>query len=484
MESVKQRCLSVVMPCFNEGATVENIVARVLASPYTGQLVVVDDGSTDGTAEVLKILKDPRIVVFTQPQNRGKGAALRLGFSAANQPFVIIQDADGEYDPDDYPLLLGPLLKGKADVVYGSRFLSSGPHRVLYFWHSLGNRLLTTVSNVLTNLNLTDMETCYKAFRREVLSSFEIEENRFGVEPEITAKVARGGWRIYEVGISYAGRTYAEGKKIGWKDGVRALYCTLKYSAILGRPLKPSRSEKKRFAEFDTADEHLAGTLESLGGAKKYSRWISSMVDPYLGKDVLEIGAGHGTFTEHLLDGRKVTATDFSRRCVEILTKKFQDVPDVDVKHCDVSGEFDFGLFDSAVLINVLEHLDDDLGVLTRLGNSLRPGGHVIVFVPAFPMLYSEFDSKIGHRRRYRRQELRSLAEAAGLNPVVDRYVNSLGFFGWWLFAKQLRQTPTQGPLVRLFDNAVVSLLRRLESRWSPPFGQSLFLVAKRPGED
>jgi glycosyltransferase involved in cell wall biosynthesis len=482
MESADRR-LSVVMPCFNEAATVESIVARVLASPYTGQLVIVDDASTDGTAEVLKGLDDPRVAVFTQPENQGKGAAVRLGFREATLPFVIIQDADGEYDPDDYPRLLEPLLKGKADVVYGSRFLSSGPHRVLYFWHSLGNRLLTTASNVLTNLNLTDMETCYKAFRLEVLSSFEIEENRFGIEPEITAKVARGGWRIYEVGISYAGRTYAEGKKIGWKDGVRALYCIFKYSAILGRPLKPHHREKKRFAEFDTADEHLARTLESLDGAKNYSRWIASMMDPYLGKDVLEIGAGHGTFTELLLEGRKVTATDSSRRCVELLTKKFENVPDVEVKHCDVSGDGDFGVFDSAVLINVLEHLDDDRTVLTRLRNSLRPGGHLIVFVPAFPMLNSEFDSKIGHRRRYRRQALRQLAEGAGLKPVVSRYVNSVGFFGWWL-AKRLRQTPTYGPLVRAFDRMVVPLLRSLENRWSPPFGQSLFLVAQRPGAD
>jgi glycosyltransferase involved in cell wall biosynthesis len=224
------RCLSVVMPCYNEEKTVATIVAAVLASPLVGELVIVNDCSTDGTAEVLATLSDPRIRVITHEVNRGKGAALRTGFAAASLPFVIVQDADLEYDPAEYPVVLGPLLDGKADVVYGSRFMGSSAHRVLYFWHYLGNKLLTTASNMTTNLNLTDMETCFKAFRREVLQQFTIEENRFGVEPEITAKVARLGVPVYEVGISYSGRTYAEGKKIGWRDGIRAFFCIAAYS--------------------------------------------------------------------------------------------------------------------------------------------------------------------------------------------------------------------------------------------------------------
>jgi glycosyltransferase involved in cell wall biosynthesis len=238
-------CLSVVIPCFNEVGTIQEVIDRVLASPYTQEIVVVDDGSTDGTRELLEKLDEPRVRVFLQPVNRGKGAALRRGFAEARAPFVIIQDADLEYDPAEYGDLLAPLLADKADVVYGSRFLSGRPHRVLYFWHSVGNKLLTTVSNMFTNLNLTDMETCYKAFRREVLESFTLEEDRFGIEPEITAKVAAGRWRVYEIGISYSGRTYEEGKKIGWRDGVRALYCIVRYSPALRRAFR-ARTRRAR----------------------------------------------------------------------------------------------------------------------------------------------------------------------------------------------------------------------------------------------
>ena len=232
MSKGTDRCLSVVMPCFNEAATVEQVVNRVLDSPYVAELIVVDDGSADGSPQIVEKVKDPRVRLIVQPHNQGKGAALRVGFQAATAPFVIIQDADMEYDPDEYGIMLGPLLNDQADVVYGSRFLSGRAHRVLYFWHSVGNRLISFVSNMFTNLNLTDVETCYKAFRRDVIQSIDIEENRFGVELELTAKAAAKHWRIYEVGISYAGRTYAEGKKIGWRDGVWAMITILRYSRL------------------------------------------------------------------------------------------------------------------------------------------------------------------------------------------------------------------------------------------------------------
>ena len=225
-------CLSFVMPVFNEEATVRDCVAAVLARPEVAEVVIVDDASTDGTRDIVATVNDPRVRVFHQGHNQGKGAALRRGFAEATADFVIVQDADLEYDPAEYPRVLGPLLAGRADVVYGSRFAGGEAHRVLFFWHSLGNRVLTLASNAFTDLNLTDMETCYKAFRREVIQSIEIEENRFGVEPEVTAKVAAAGWRVYEVGISYNGRTYDEGKKIGWRDGVRAIVCIVRYSRL------------------------------------------------------------------------------------------------------------------------------------------------------------------------------------------------------------------------------------------------------------
>lgn len=225
-------CLSVVVPCYNEERTVLELLDQVLASPWVAEVVVVDDGSTDRSRDLLATVTDARVRVIEQPFNQGKGAALRTGFAYATSDYVVVQDADLEYSPSEYGILLGPLEAGWADVVYGSRFLGGGPHRVLYYWHSVGNKLLTTMSNIFTNVNLTDMETCYKAFRREIIQSIEIEELRFGFEPEITAKLARLRVRMYEVGINYNGRTYADGKKIGWRDGVRAFVCIIKYSPI------------------------------------------------------------------------------------------------------------------------------------------------------------------------------------------------------------------------------------------------------------
>lgn len=233
--------LSVVIPVYNEAATVAALIGRVQAVDVPKEVIVVDDGSNDGTRQVLKELEGryDNLRVILQLKNQGKGAALRVGFKQATGDFVVVQDADLEYDPTDYPVLLKPLIEGKADVVYGSRFLTTKEHRVLFFWHSVGNQVLTLISNMFTNLNLTDMETGFKVFKRDVIQSIKLEQNRFGFEPEITVKIARMKLRIYEVGISYSGRTYEEGKKIGWRDGIKALWCILKYS------IKTPRSEYK-----------------------------------------------------------------------------------------------------------------------------------------------------------------------------------------------------------------------------------------------
>jgi glycosyltransferase involved in cell wall biosynthesis len=465
------------MPCYNEAATILESARRVLASPFTQELIIVDDASTDGTIALAQSISDPRVRVLVQPFNQGKGAALRRGFPEANADFVVVQDADLEYDPSDYATLLAPLLAGSADVVFGSRFALTQPHRVLYFWHAVGNKLITLASNMVTNLNLSDVETCYKAFRREVIQSIEIEEDRFGFEPEITAKVARGGWRLYEVGISYDGRTYSEGKKIGWWDGLRAVYCILRYSRFGSARRAREQVIPLSFAEADT---ELIDTLDNLDGADQYVDWIYALVEPHLGKDVLEAGAGHGTFTELLRDSRRVVVCDPSPRCAALLRERFESDPTVTILNTDLRGAVDEGPFDSVVMINVLEHVEDDAGALRDAFAALRPGGRLILWVPAMEWLYSDLDRRFGHHRRYHLKQLRLLLADAGFDARELRSVNALGAFGWWVMAKQLKRRPTSAASVQLFDRLVVPVQRRLDERTRLPWGQSIFAVGVR----
>jgi 2-polyprenyl-3-methyl-5-hydroxy-6-metoxy-1,4-benzoquinol methylase len=478
-----ERCLSVVMPCFNEESTISTVINRVLASPYVSEIIVVDDGSSDGSVQKVRAVNDPRLRLVRQPVNLGKGAALRRGFSEATSPYVVVQDADLEYDPADFAQLLRPLLDGTADVVYGSRFASGRPRRVLYFWHAVGNKGLTLASNLFTNLNLSDIETCYKAFRREVVQSLELEEDRFGIEPEITAKVAAAGWRVWEVSVSYAGRTYGEGKKIGWRDVARAMYAIVRYSAVWARVRAhldriPDRDVSP--AAFEDADSELSDVLASLESADNYTDWIYALIDGHLGSRVLEIGSGHGNLTERLQRGRTVTATDLSSSCVKVLRERFANCAHVEVQQVDLAKISSDERYDSIILVNVLEHVDGDVEALRSLRALLKPGGSICIFVPAFEGLYSAFDQRVGHRRRYRRSQLIAALDCAGYGILDARYVNTVGALAWWLFARRLNQIPTQAWSVRLYDRLIVPPLRRIESGLVPRFGQSLLCVGRR----
>ena len=357
--------LSVVMPVYNEASTVREIVRRVGAVPLEKEILIIDDGSSDGTREILRELdgKDG-VRVFLQPVNQGKGAAVAVGFRYATGDVVVVQDADLEYDPMEYLKLLAPITQGHADVVYGSRFLGGGARRVLYFWHTVGNRFLTLVSNMFTNLNLTDMETCYKMFRREVVQSMKIESQRFGIEPEITAKIARRGYRIFEVPISYYGRTYEEGKKIGWKDALSALWTILRHSL--------------REAEDPKNVGHV--TLARMARLEPYNRWLADRFKRSVGARVLEIGAGFGNMTRHLVPRELVVASDLDPVALEYLRGCFRDEPSVRI------ASYRFPLppaereeirklrVDTVVCLNVLEHIEQDTATLADLFGGAHAG--------------------------------------------------------------------------------------------------------------
>jgi glycosyltransferase involved in cell wall biosynthesis len=461
--------LSVVMPVYNESDTVREIVRRVLEVPIDKEILIVDDGSTDGTREILRELdgKDG-IRVFLQPSNQGKGAAVSVGFRYAAGDLVVVQDADLEYDPNEYLKLLVPIEKGYADVVYGSRFSGGGTRRVLYFWHTIGNRFLTLVSNMFTNLNLTDMETCYKMFRREVVQSMKIESRRFGIEPEITAKVARRGYRVYEVPISYYGRTYEEGKKIGWRDALSALWTIVRHSA--------------REAEDPKNVGHV--TLARMARLEPYNRWLADRFRGALGSRVIEIGAGFGTMTRHLTGRELVVASDLDPVALEYLRGTFRDDPSVRI----ASYRFPLGAaereeiraleLDTVVCLNVLEHIEDDTSTLADLHAVLRPGGRLILIVPALSRLYGSLDRHLHHFRRYERRELEEKVRAAGFVLEDCRFLNRPGIIGWYVNGRILRRRILPSGQLAAFK-LLLPLLKREETH-PPSIGMSLLAIARK----
>jgi glycosyltransferase involved in cell wall biosynthesis len=458
----------VVIPCYNERATVAELLRRVRAVPIEKEIIVVDDQSNDGSRDVVSALAKewPELRQVIQQTNQGKGAAIRRGLDLARGDIVIVQDADLEYDPEDYEKLIQPILDGDADVVFGSRF-EGYPRRVMLYWHRLGNAFLTFLSNATTNLDLTDMETCYKVFRREVIQSIKLNSNRFGFEPEVTAKVAKRGYRIYEVPISYHGRDYWEGKKINWKDGLSAIWTILRYGL------------------FDDPGSEPAyyTTLRRLDSLRKYNRWIWERIKPYVGQRVLEVGAGTGTMTRFLYGRELIVATDRETPYIDRLTNAFRRRPGIIVERFDPESSDPSGLeryqADTVVCINILEQIADDEAALRRMFDLLAPGGTIIIYVPAGKDLFGPLDRGVGHQRRYDRLELSQKLIRAGFEVKETGFQNQAGLLGWWLNSKLLRRTQLPLAQSRLFD-FFVPLFRAIEPP-KPGSGLSLLAIGRRP---
>lgn len=465
--------LSIIIPVWNEEEFLPELLRRVTEVELPGprEILIVDDGSTDGSAEIADefAAAHPGLArVFHHPGNRGKGAAIRTALAEARGEFTIIQDADLEYDPREYGRLLRPLLEGHAEAVFGTRFAVGVERRVLYYWHSLANHVLTTIVNVVADLNLTDIWTCYKAARTALLQSIPLRANGFSFEPEITIKLAQRQVPIYETPVSYHGRTYEEGKKIGPWDAVRSLFTI-------------ARCAVTRDIYVETGPE----ILDILSRAPRFNRWMAETIKPYLGGRILEIGAGIGNLSRHLAPGRqRYLATDIDKEHLARLRARFAHRPRLEVRHCNLAEPGDFAhieqAVDSVVCLNVLEHVDNDRLGLANIHRALAPGGRAVILVPEGMSVYGTLDEALGHCRRYDEAELRGKLEEAGFEVEKVLYFNRPTRPGWYVNGRLLRRRTFSRFQIWVFDR-LVWLWRRIDG-WLPWRPASLIAVARKPG--
>ena len=460
--------ISVIIPVHNERKTIKELLAKVEAGGLEKQIIIVDDFSTDGTRELLETLsgeyeKKGHKIIFHEV-NRGKGAAIRTAQPHVSGEIVIIQDADLEYDPSEYPNLIKPIIENKADVVFGSRFLG-GPHRVLYYRHSLGNKFLTFVSNLFTDLNLTDMETCYKVFRADVFKMIPIKSNRFNFEPEMAAKVAKMGARVYEVPVSYNGRTYFEGKKITWKDGFSALFTMVKYLFV---------------DDLDGSDPGYK-TLLAMSKIESYNKYLFDFLSPYLGKSVAEVGCGIGNLSKYLIKQADMAyLTDIEDRYIVRMKNLFFNLPYVKVMKTSAEelGTVMTEKVDSVVCLNVLEHIEDERKALSSFHSVLNPGGNLLLIVPAHEFLYGNIDKSKKHYRRYTKKSVISVLEENGFAVKKIRFLNLISVPGWFISGRIFKKSS-----IPYWQIKAVNLLMPwlyLERYFNLPCGLSLFVAAEK----
>jgi glycosyltransferase involved in cell wall biosynthesis/phospholipid N-methyltransferase len=473
--------LSVIVPVYNEQFLVEASLARLRVLGDTALLeavkvIVVDDGSSDGTAEALDRFRtalesqesDPKLswVWVRHKKNSGKGAAIRTGLAHVDTELVVIHDADLEYHPQDLVRMVEVFLVEDADAVFGSRFMAGGYKRALFFRHALGNKLLTFFCDLVCDLNLTDMETCYKMVRADLLKSIPIESSTFDVEPELAIKLAKRGSRIFEVPISYSGRTYREGKKIGWKDGVRALWAIFHYAAS-GR--------------IYATDEQGGEILDRLTRAPRFTRWMADVVEPYIGSRVLEVGAGTGNMSVNLMPRSIYWATDVNPSYLEYLTTLRATRPYMRVAYTNAIDAATYPVgqqFDTVICLNVVEHVEEDVAALRNIRNALEDGGRAVILVPCGPWLYGSLDEVLEHCRRYTEQQLRDVAHQADFHVELVLKFNRAGVPAWWLNGRILRRRTFGLGQIRMLN--VLTPLFRLVDRWLPLPPLSLIAILRK----